>query len=69
MRFNKDASATYKKLADGSWGVWTDLDLKPGKTVTVTTAGGETKTEKLRKLLGHSRDGDRRFAIHRTGEW
>lgn len=48
MRMNADASATYKKLDDGTWGVWTDLqDLRPGKSITVTTRSGQPRLEKL----------------------
>ena len=48
MRMNKDASAVYKKLDDGTWGVWTDLmDLRPGQSITVTTKAGVPRLEKL----------------------
>ena len=51
MRMNAGASATYKKLDDGTWGVWTDLDCRPGQTITVTTTKGRTRAEKLDKKL------------------
>lgn len=51
MRMNAEASCTYKRLSDGSWGCWTDLqNLRPGQSVTVTTYNGQTKLERLKKL-------------------
>lgn len=48
MRQNADASATYKKLDDDTWGVWLhDLEGRPGMRVTVTTSNGRTKLERL----------------------
>jgi hypothetical protein len=55
---NADSSATYKQLEDGSWAVWTDReDCRPGQSITVTTASGVTKLEKLKRQIGKSRDG------------
>lgn len=52
LRMNRDASATYKQLEDGSWGCWTDLQgLAPGKSITVTTNSGATKLERLKKQI------------------
>lgn len=52
MRQNDGASAKYKKLDDGTWGVWLDaVEGRPGQTVGVTTAGGEVKSEKLARLI------------------
>lgn len=58
MRKNADASASYKKLDDGDWGVWTDLpDLKKGQRITVTSREGHTKLEKLTELIWKKEDG------------
>lgn len=51
MRYNADAGGTYKLLDDGSWGVWLDIEYSKGKTVTVTTKGGQTRAEKLKELI------------------
>lgn len=49
---NSGASATYARLDDGSWGVWTDLqNLRPGQSVTVTTRSGQTRLERLGRLI------------------
>lgn len=57
MRTNADASATYKRLEDGSWAVWADReDCKPGQSITITTSTGSTKLEKLKSQIGASRD-------------
>lgn len=42
------SSATYKKLRDGTWGVWImnpSVSVQPGDKVTVTKKSGETKVE------------------------
>lgn len=52
MRMNAEASCTYKRLDDGQWGVWTDLqNLRRGQSITVTTRSGETKVEKLDRMI------------------
>lgn len=58
MRYNADASATYKMLDDGTWGVWlSDTEGRVGKTISVTTSRGKVKAEKLAEKLWQSTDG------------
>jgi hypothetical protein len=44
--------ATYAKLRDGSWGVRVQGGgVEPGETVTVTKKSGETKVERIGRVL------------------
>ena len=59
MHLNADASAIYKMLDSGEWGVWCDMpNLRPGQSITVTTRSGQTKLEKLDRLFWHDDDSD-----------
>ena len=42
--------ATYTKLPDGSWGVRSLTEIKPGQVVTVTKANGEVKKETIQTV-------------------
>jgi len=42
---------TYTKLRDGSWGVRAPASTKAGDTITVTKKSGETKVERVERVL------------------
>lgn len=44
-------TATYTKLKDGTWGVRVNGTITAGATATVTKKSGETKTEKIGRVL------------------
>lgn len=48
--------ATYAKLKDGSWGL-KGSNLVEGASVTVTKKSGETKSERVGKVLFRGADG------------
>lgn len=47
---------TFRKLADGTWGIMCDGPAKAGDTVTVTLRDGRTKSETLGERVGSWRD-------------
>lgn len=51
MNNNNNNSATYAKLRDGSWGVRVAGEVMAGALVTVVKKSGETKQERIAKVL------------------
>ena len=47
---------TYTQLRDGSWGVRVSGTASAGEIVTVTKKSGETKTERIGRVLWSGRD-------------
>lgn len=44
-------TATYTKLRDGSWGIRAPFPVTAGQAITVTKKSGESKTEKISRVL------------------
>lgn len=68
MRFNTDASATYKKLDNGTWGVWTYLELRPGQSVRITTRSGQKRLERVKSKINFSLDGKYTLLEHKESK-
>ena len=49
-------SATYTKLKDGSWGIRIDGTATAGQSITVTKKSGDTKAEKISRVLWSGKD-------------
>jgi len=55
--------AVYTKLKDGSWGIWSDFDMQPGDTVTVTKRNQETKQEIVGEIVLVERGMQQRVSV------